>query len=76
MDFIWIAIIVFLGVMAATILCNVVRGGELLIDRKNPAKDIYRFSIKDSELEKIPKKRYILLKINPNANLTVDIKSK
>lgn len=71
MDFIWLAIIAFIGSMAATFMCNVVNGGTLNIDQSNPEKDLYLFDVGD--LEKLPKKKYIVLKINANAHLTDNI---
>ena len=70
MDFIWIAVAAFLGSILTSIMYRVTTGGVLNIDRSNPEKDIYRFNINESEFENLHKKRYILLKINPNANLT------
>lgn len=74
MDFIWLAIIAFLGSMVATVMCNAASGGTLNIDRSNPEKDIYLLDVGD--LEKFQKKRYIVLKVNPNANLKSDITQK
>lgn len=71
MDFIWIAIIAFFGAMAASFMCNAASGGTLNIDRSNPEKDLYLFDVGD--LEKLPKKKYIVLKVNPNANLKDNI---
>jgi hypothetical protein len=74
MEFIWLAIIAFLGSMVATFMCNVTSGGTLNIDRSNPEKDLYLFDVGD--LEKLPKRKYIVLKVNPNANLKDDITHK
>jgi hypothetical protein len=43
--------------------------GTLKIDRSNPERDKYLFVI-DTPLEKIPKKKKIILKIDPNADLS------
>ena len=42
--------------------------GTLRIDHSNPAKDVYRFEIDD--LDKLNKKRKIVLKIDHHANLS------
>ena len=45
--------------------------GTLLIDRQNPEKDIYRYDIK-GDLTDLPKKKRVVWKINPNADLSQD----
>ena len=70
MDFIWIAIAAFLGSVLTTMMYRTATGGTLNIDRSNPEKDVYLFDIDEAEFEKLPKRRYILLKINPNADLS------
>ena len=45
--------------------------GTLKIDRTNPEKDIYRFDIK-GDLVMLPKKKQIVMDIDPNADLTQD----
>lgn len=42
--------------------------GVLRIDRRNPAKDIYRFDVDD--LDGLANKRRIVLRVDPNANLS------
>lgn len=43
--------------------------GTLRIDRFNPEKDVYRFDI-DGDIVKLPKKKRIVLSIDPNADLS------
>lgn len=45
--------------------------GTLKIDRHNPEKDIYRFDI-DGDIVDLPKKKRIVMKIDPNADLSQD----
>lgn len=42
--------------------------GTLRIDHSNPEKDIYRFEV--DEIENLPKKKEIVLKIDNNADLS------
>lgn len=63
-------IMFFLGVLFGFILRSLVKrpSGTLLIDKNNPDKDLYRFDI--NHLSEIDKRKYILLKVDPNANLS------
>lgn len=53
-----------------TILFNYIRSahGVLKVDHSNPEKDIYRFEI--DNLDVLSKKKYAVLKIDHNANLS------
>lgn len=42
--------------------------GVLRIDRTNPNKEIYRIEIDD--LESLHKKKYVIIKVDPNADLS------
>ena len=42
--------------------------GTLKIDRSNPDKDVYRFDV--DNLDKLPKKKYIVLAVDKNADLS------
>ena len=42
--------------------------GKLLIDRSNPNKDVYRIDI--GHIENLHKKKYVWLKVDPNADLS------
>lgn len=42
--------------------------GILKIDHNNPGKDIYRLELK--ELDDLPKQKYIVLKVDNNADLS------
>ncbi|MBO5906198.1 MAG: hypothetical protein J6Q84_07260 [Kiritimatiellae bacterium] len=44
------------------------RIGTLKIDHSNPEKDIYRLCVDD--LDKLPKKRIVVLKVDNNADLS------
>lgn len=65
-----------LGVIAAgSIATNIIfyirsAHGTLRIDHSNPEKDIYRFDIDEAVLDKISKKKRIILKIDNNADLS------
>lgn len=62
-----------IGAAIATLFCLIcfygrLAGGVLRIDHSNPEKDVYRFEIND--LDKLNKKRRIVLKIDHKANLS------
>lgn len=67
---------VLLTVVAVTIACPIYHwianrlhtAGTLKIDRSYPNKDVYRFEI--DNLDKISNKKRIVLKIDPNADLS------
>lgn len=67
---------VLLTVIAVTIACPIYRwihnklfiAGTLKIDRTNPDKDVYRIEL--DSLDKLPNKKRIVLKIDPNADLS------
>ena len=42
--------------------------GVLHIDCSNPDKDVYRLDV--DSLDNLPKKKFVILKIDPNANLS------
>ena len=71
MVFVWFAA----GVIFGSIVTNIVMWfrtgyGTLRIDSTNPEKDIYRFEISDGDIDKLPKKKRIMLRIDHNANLS------
>lgn len=67
---------VLLTIIAVAIACPIYRrihnklftAGTLKINRTNPDKDVYRFEI--DNLDKISNKKRIVLKIDPNADLS------
>ena len=62
----------FIGAIPMIVLCFTKTAfGTLLIDRQNPEKDIYRYVIK-GDLTDLPKKKRIICKIDPNADLSQD----
>ena len=65
-----------IGLVVGTFLTNIVHFGRtafgtLRIDRGNPEKDIYRFDI-DGDIVNLPKKKRIIMKVDPNADLSQD----
>lgn len=64
------AIVFLLGVLIGVVIKSLIKRptGTLLIDKSNPEKDLYRFDI--DYLSKISKRKYILLKVDPNADLS------
>lgn len=63
------------GVIFGCIVTNIVMWfrtgyGTLKIDSTNPEKDIYRFEISDGEIDKLSKKKRIMMRIDHNANLS------
>ena len=59
---------VIVGFFAALLVFLTASSGTIKIDHSNPAKDVYRLELKD--LEGLPKKKRVLLKVNPNADLS------
>ena len=68
--FVEFAIIFMLGTLVGLVVRGLIKRpvGTLLIDKNNPEKDLYRFDIE--HLSEIDKRKYILLKVDPNANLS------
>ena len=69
MEYIWIII----GVMLGSIITNIIfyalpASGKLRIDHSNPDKDVYRIEFRD--LDKLTKKKCVILKIDNNAHLS------
>lgn len=69
MEYIWIII----GVMLGSIITNIIfyalsTSGKLRIDHSNPNKDVYRIEFGD--LDKLSKKKRVILKIDNNADLS------
>lgn len=61
------------GIIVGMLLLAVIVGamsaiGTLRIDMSNPEKDIYRLDVHD--LDKIANKKYIILQVDKNANLS------
>lgn len=68
-------ILFLIGVFAGSIITCILAAlkqarGTLLIDRSNPEKDTYRICI--GNLDDLSKKKEVLLKVNPNADLSQD----
>lgn len=61
---------ILVGVIVSTVIFIIAnhKVGILKIDHHNPEKDIYRFDIDD--LDKLSKKKRIVLKVDNNANLS------
>ena len=62
-----------LGVIFGGVITNIISGlnkgyGVLRIDSSNPKKDVYR--IEFDNLENLSKRKYIMLKVDANANLS------
>lgn len=69
MVYVWILI----GVLIGSVVSNIIfycrsSGGVFRIDHSNPEKDVYRFEI--DGLDKLDKKRHLILKIDHNADLS------
>lgn len=69
MVYVWILIGVLIGSVVSNIIfyCRA-SSGVFRIDHSGPEKDVYRFEIDD--LDKLDKKRHLILKIDHNANLS------
>ena len=67
-DFIFF-LVYLIGVLMGCVITNFIhtRAGKFEIDQTGPH-DIYRMDF-DIPMEKIPKKKYLLLKVDKNANL-------
>lgn len=58
----------FVGGLVMTVGLMFIRAGTLKIDQISSDKDTYRFEIDD--LDKLATKKYILLKVDPDADLS------
>lgn len=56
------------GVIVGLIISRMRTYGTLRIDTSNPEKDVYKIELKD--LDGLPKKKYIVLKVDPKAKLS------
>ena len=66
---IWHVVLVFMLSVTIDIIWFIrTISGTLRIDRSNPEKDVYRFDVDD--LNKLPKKKFILLAVDKNADLS------
>lgn len=66
----WIAISFVIGVLISVLFIDLRSGyGTLQIDHSDPEKDIYRIVI-TTNLDKLPKKKRVVLKIEDNADLS------
>lgn len=66
----WIAISFVIGVVISVLFIDLRSGyGTLQIDHSDPEKDIYRIVI-TTDLDKLPKKKRVVLKIEDNADLS------
>ena len=65
---------VLIGLLVGSIVSNIIffiryrTVGTLRIDHSDPAKDVYRIEIDD--LDRLIKKKHIVLKVDNNANLS------
>lgn len=61
----------FFGMMIIDIIRHALkRDGTLKIDHSNPKKDVYRLEL-DCEVEDLPKKKYVVLKVVNGADLSL-----
>lgn len=66
----WIAISFVIGVLISVLFIDLRSGyGTLQIDHSDPEKDLYRIVI-TTDLDKLPKKKRVVLKIEDNADLS------
>lgn len=56
------------GIFIMTIVILTLKVGTLKIDQISSDKDVYRFEI--DNLDKLSKRKYILMKVDPNADLS------
>ena len=61
---------IVIGLLIGNLLWNVATDGTLRIDHSNPDKDTYRFEVND--LDKLGKKKRIVLKVDNSASLSQD----
>lgn len=66
-------ILIVIGIIIGSIISNIIfyvfsTSGTLRVDHTNPDKDIYRFEI--DRLDKIGKKKRLIMKIDNHANLS------
>lgn len=67
----WLAGVI--GALIGTVVTLIMQrmlfsNGTLRIDRMNPEKDVYRIDL--DRLDNLHKKKHIVLKVDPNANLS------
>ena len=66
----WIAVSFVVGVLISVLFIDLRSGyGTLQIDHSDPEKDLYRIVI-TTDLDKLPKKKRVVLKIEDNADLS------
>lgn len=66
----WIAVSFVIGVLISVLFIDLRSGyGTLQIDHSDPEKDLYRIVI-TTDLDKLPKKKRVVLKIEDNADLS------
>ena len=66
----WIAVSFVVGVLISVLFIDLRSGyGALQIDHSDPEKDLYRIVI-TTDLDKLPKKKRVVLKIEDNADLS------
>ena len=66
----WIAVSFVVGVLISVLFIDLRSGyGTLQIDHSDPEKDLYRIVI-TTDLDKLPKKKLVVLKIEDNADLS------
>ena len=72
-DFILLLVVYSIGVLMGCVTTNFIhtRAGKFEIDQTGPH-DIYRVNF-DIPMEEIPKKKYLLLKVNKNAKLISEL---
>lgn len=66
----WIAVSFVVGILISVLFIDLRSGyGTLQIDHSDPEKDLYRIVI-TTDLDKLPKKKRVVLKIEDNADLS------
>lgn len=66
----WIVVSFVVGVLISVLFIDLRSGyGTLQIDHSDPEKDLYRIVI-TTDLDKLPKKKRVVLKIEDNADLS------
>lgn len=72
----WLFLAAFaLGVLAEAIVSSIMEAirttrGVLRVDHSNPDKDVYRFEFDMKHLDKMSRKRRVILRIDHNANFS------
>lgn len=67
--FIWIAGFA-VGILTPIIWRNVLASGTVEIDTTDPDIPYLRLQLSNEQLDRLPKKKYVLFKVDPNAKFT------